>query len=126
MYFAFSVLKSLYQLGSNGNLSLQVCESMEDNVCMFDVLMGIFAKATPECHPSCIFTEYDSLISSIHTFNDSAPIITVAFASTVATINEEYLIYDFSGMVGSLGGNLGLFVGFSFRDFFSFLIEIFL
>ena len=122
----FPVLKSLYQLGANGNSSLEVCESMEDNICMFDVFMEIFQEATPECHTNCISTEYNSLISSIHTFNDSAPIITVGFASTVATINEEYLIYDFSGMVGSLGGNLGLFVGFSFRDFFLFIIEMFL
>ena len=78
---------------------MQVCQSMEDNVCMFDALMEVFQEATPECHTNCISTEYNSLISSIHTFNDSAPIITVAFASTVATINEEYLIYDFSGMV---------------------------
>ena len=105
---------------------MEICESMEDNICMFDVFMEIFQEATPECHINCISTEYNSLISSIHTFNDSAPIITVGFASTVATINEEYLIYDFSGMVGSLGGNLGLFVGFSFRDFFLFIIEMFL
>ena len=29
---------------------------------------------------------------------------------------EEYLLYDFGGMIGSIGGTLGLFIGFSFYD----------
>ena len=29
-------------------------------------------------------------------------------------VEEEYLIHDFVGMLGSLGGTLGLFTGFSF------------
>ncbi len=28
----------------------------------------------------------------------------------------EYEVYDLSGIVGSVGGSLGLFVGFSFFD----------
>ena len=29
-------------------------------------------------------------------------------------VEEEYLVQDFVGMLGSIGGTLGLFVGFSF------------
>ncbi len=29
---------------------------------------------------------------------------------------KEYAVYDFSGILGSVGGSLGLFVGFSFLD----------
>ena len=32
------------------------------------------------------------------------------------TLSEEYLIYDSIGMVGSVGGTLGMFIGFSFYD----------
>ena len=32
------------------------------------------------------------------------------------TLSEEYLIYDSIGMVGSVGGTLGMFMGFSFYD----------
>ena len=29
-------------------------------------------------------------------------------------VNEDYLIYDLEGLVGSVGGTLGMFIGFSF------------
>ena len=35
----------------------------------------------------------------------------------VVTVNEEYLIYDLISMIGSIGGSLGLCIGFSFKWF---------
>ena len=32
-------------------------------------------------------------------------------------VEEEYLVYNLSGIVGTVGGSLGLFIGFSFLDF---------
>ena len=46
------------------------------------------------------------------------------FPSTVIEVHSEYLIYDMTGLIGSIGGSLGLFVGFSFRDFFSYFIGL--
>ena len=31
-------------------------------------------------------------------------------------VEEEYVVYSFSGIVGTVGGSLGLFIGFSFLD----------
>ena len=31
-------------------------------------------------------------------------------------VEEEYDVYSFTGIVGTVGGSLGLFVGFSFLD----------
>jgi hypothetical protein len=45
-------------------------------------------------------------------------------ASDIVTINEEYLVFDILSFVGSVGGSLGLFVGFSFFDFGSMLTNI--
>ena len=39
------------------------------------------------------------------------------------TIQKEYLIHDFIGMLGSIGGTLGMFIGFSFLGFISSLME---
>ena len=39
---------------------------------------------------------------------------------------KEYLIYDGLGMFGSIGGSLGLFLGFSLFDSLSMLLDIFL
>ena len=33
-------------------------------------------------------------------------------------VNEEYLILDLVGFIGSIGGTLGLCIGFSFKDLF--------
>ena len=37
----------------------------------------------------------------------------------------EYFIYDTLSMVGTVGGTLGLFVGFSFYDFICMIIDLF-
>ena len=42
----------------------------------------------------------------------------------IATVYEEYLIVDFYGMVGVVGGTLGLFIGFSFFNGITFLIDV--
>ena len=39
-------------------------------------------------------------------------------------VYEEYLIYDFIAVVASIGGTLGLFIGFSFADVISFLVNL--
>ena len=36
----------------------------------------------------------------------------------------EYFIYDTLSMVGTVGGTLGLFVGFSFYDFICMIIDL--
>ena len=38
------------------------------------------------------------------------------FPTNKAIVNQEYLIYDWIGLIGSVGGSLGLFLGFSFLD----------
>ena len=41
----------------------------------------------------------------------------------VLTIYEEYLIYDGIGMIGSVGGTLGMFIGFSFSNTISSILN---
>ena len=40
------------------------------------------------------------------------------------TVTEEYLIYDIIGFVASVGGTLGIFIGFSFYDMIIRLINL--
>ena len=47
------------------------------------------------------------------------------FSSNVQTVHEEVLILDGIGLLGSLGGSLGLFLGFSFFDYIAMFIDIF-
>ncbi len=41
----------------------------------------------------------------------------LTFRSPVADVEEEFVVYDASGIVAALGGSLGLFLGVSFLDF---------
>ena len=38
-------------------------------------------------------------------------------------IEEEYRIYDLSGIIGTVGGSLGLFIGFSFLQCMLWLLS---
>ena len=35
----------------------------------------------------------------------------------------EYLIYDLMAMISAIGGTMGLFIGYSFRDSWSILLK---
>ena len=39
------------------------------------------------------------------------------------SVHEEYLIYDTIGFIGSLGGTLGMFIGFSINNTFSSFVK---
>ena len=39
-------------------------------------------------------------------------------------VYQQYAVYDFSGIVGTVGGSLGLFIGFSYMDFMLMVINI--
>ena len=45
------------------------------------------------------------------------------FASDNVEIHEEYVLMDVTGVVGGIGGTLGLFIGFSFRDIFAWILQ---
>ena len=45
------------------------------------------------------------------------------FPSNRVIVNQEYLVYDSVGMVGSVGGTLGLLLGFSFLDLMFSLVN---
>ena len=39
--------------------------------------------------------------------------------------NEERLLYSFTGLLVSVGGFLGLFIGLSLNDVIAFIVEVF-
>ena len=47
----------------------------------------------------------------------------VLLSSPEIKVNKKYAVYDFNGIVGTVGGSLGLFVGFSVMEFMLMLIK---
>ena len=45
------------------------------------------------------------------------------FASEKVEMHEEYVLMDVTGVVGGIGGTLGLFIGFSFRDIVVWILQ---
>ena len=56
--------------------------------------------------------------------NESRAQFAFKFVSNLRNIHEEILVMDSIGLIGSLGGSLGLFIGVSFYGYFDKLIEI--
>ena len=43
--------------------------------------------------------------------------------SDTVKIHREFRVYDEIGLIGSIGGSLGLFVGFSFYDLICYAVD---
>ena len=57
--------------------------------------------------------------------NTSQVLFQLKFRSNSRTVHEEMRLYDEIWLLGSLGGSLGLFIGFSFFDFVAVLFDKF-
>ena len=67
----------------------------------------------------------DSYVKFPPNFNDKPMVIFSYKFDTPETtdVYSEYIIVDFMAMVGSIGGTLGLYIGFSFFDFFMQILD---
>ena len=84
-----------------------------------------------ECKSQCKTTEYSGRITfsdqeflNLGHGNKSADII-LYYGANSRTLVQEYWVYDTEGMIGTLGGSLGLFLGFSFYGVISDLLDLF-
>ena len=95
-----------------------VCQSPEENVQSFDHVYGNLFYEASACPESCIIREYTGKVDYEQAKYDNSTFgLVVRFARPYTmTTYEEYLLYDFNGIVGSVGGTLGLFIRFSFYE----------
>ena len=72
-----------------------------------------------KCMPSCTQYGYNGKEMKLPSVNSVSNSIgfKYKFQYLVMGIYQEYLVYDWKGMITSVGGSLGLFLGFSFLDF---------
>ena len=84
-----------------------------------------------DCLQQKVYKQYSTSVERIGTNQDRNTTKYAMFAITAVSkrrnIHEEILIFDHIGLLASLGGSLGLFVGFSIfgyaTPFIAFLID---
>ena len=104
---------------------LDLCNltSLAQYQCMYNkAVTSRLTERVKRCQNPCNTTSYEVSAASVK-HSERTSFLTFQFASTEVEIHEELLIYDFSSIIASVGGLLGLFVGISFLDITLGIIE---
>jgi hypothetical protein len=117
-------------------LNMKVCESTKQAKEVSDEIVHGKMLTSHSCHLPCQRTSYSFKGAYGHAnsaskyLNDSSEIFVVYIyeSSGVSEEKVETFVYDFFGLVSAIGGNMGLFLGFSCLSIALFLakkLEIF-
>ena len=103
------------------------CQTVKDENCainIFDDVNGkiennFTKKVDFKCKHSCTILQYSGLeITEASKYYKPE-------SFDYYELNYQYLIYDSMGMIGSVGGTFGMFIGFSMTGVISTIIEFF-
>ena len=68
--------------------------------------------------------DYEDVMEQLEHFEATRLVqFLLRFTSNKRNVYEEVLIFDFLGLVGSIGGSLGLFIGFSFFGYVTPILD---
>ena len=104
-------------------LDIPICKSIEDLKCNYHLLDKYLDEITIDmCPKACSILQYSETVimgdrHKIYRTNGSDYLRRFSYhlgKLQNVIVHKEYLIYDFIGVIGSAGGTLGLFIGFSF------------
>ena len=114
------LLKSYFDSTLSNRSKIPECENLKDERCMFNEAQTI-SPIISKCKGQCSTHEYTGKISTtsqvMTDFGENiGHKVDLLFQSTgrSRTLVKEYKVYDTAGLIGTLGGSLGLFLGFSF------------
>ena len=109
------------------NDTLPFCSHFGEQKCMIHAHNFGIKEKFETCEYPMSDMEYSAIIKKEDQFllnsNHNYTTIKISFLSSTRTIKEEILVYDESTLIGTLGGFLGLFVGFSFFGLIGYFIE---
>ena len=106
--------------------SIPYCDSHAAYTCAWwNINPAFYAYVTNPYPKTCNILQYSGEVEYDTEIEDKHEIYlayNMAPPKTV-TVHEEYLIYDTIGFLGSIGGALGLCIGFSFSNTITFLLD---
>ena len=107
------------------------CDNLENERCMIRVIEK-FSEHIGHCESQCEVKDYSGepqlsdYESPLNLEDGKRADLYILSSTRTRKWIQEYEIYDTAGMIGTVGGSLGLFLGFSFYGVFSDSLEILL
>ena len=100
-----------------------ICQDSKKEI--WNNLTKIWKKYLTRCPNSCTQTEYQGkLKSDDYYFNNSKSTgLDYLYLSGYFEVHNEYFVYELDDVIGSIGGTLGLFIGFSFLGLLKYFFE---
>ena len=87
----------------------------------------LFQKQIKQYTTAVEQVELESVIEDLNNATEDMNVhLSIKFISKFVTNFEEILIFDDISLIGSLGGSLGLFVGFSFFGYITTFLDVIL
>ena len=113
-------LKSLWNSTYNPK-NMDSCGNENDYACAVNFLNFQYGLKNKDCPQNLVDVYYkgafeETQYKGAKYLADDHIQYFVWFPGNSKMVYEEYLVYDFNGMLGSIGGSLGMFLGFSFFD----------
>ena len=116
------VIETIKRL-SGSNISSNPCPMIKQ---IMTQRYGYFTQSQ-KCPRPCEKREYQGMVKEYLGWGSERHIFFLTyFLSNEMNVQEEYLVYNEVDLIGIIGGNLGLFIGFSFHDMLRNIISFFI
>jgi hypothetical protein len=103
---------NIFQL--NGITNTEPCTTIAEHDCLTHAMLTTPSSRNKYCPKPCTEKTLKTALRMTEVKEKNKFDLYMLYQSDEIEMYEEYLIYDFPGIVSSLGGSLGLFLGFSF------------
>ena len=114
---------TIYRLAGN-EFTFPLCtEQVVEN---YNKAISVLPDLLDTCSKACKTFQYTGTMKQFHNFINNSRDVQLSYwfnSENEVEVFEEYQIYEITSVIGSIGGTLGLFVGFSFFDISTKLIN---
>ena len=107
----------------SGVQPMPICQDSKKE--MWKSLEKIWNKFLTTCPNSCTQFQFQGKMKSLDGYfnNSKSTGLDYLYLSGYIEVHKEYLVYELDDVVGSIGGTLGLFIGFSFLGLLKYFCE---